>query len=135
MFYDSIESHTLGLLLLGKSEKSYGDLLVPIIMSKLATEVMQNLVRDHFISQWILSALVSALQKEIKVLESGLHDPCNPTFTTMTTDAFQIDARGRVVHNSGKKKGPVCIFCKGAHPTHACESVIDHQKWLEIVKR
>ena len=132
MLYDSIKSHTLGLSLLGKSEKSYGDLLVPIIMSKLATEVRRNLVRDHFISQWILSDLVSALQKEIRILESGLHDPCNPTFTTMTTDAFQIGARGHGVNNSGKKKGPVCKFCKGAHP---CESVIDHQKWLEIVKR
>ena len=53
----------------------------------------------------------------------------------MTTDAFQIGARGRVVNNSGKKKGPVCIFCKGAHPIHACEFVIDHQKRLDIVKR
>ena len=34
MFYDSVESHIHGLASLGKSETSYGDLLVPIIMDK-----------------------------------------------------------------------------------------------------
>ena len=132
MFYDSVESHIRGLSSLGKSEQSYGDLLVPIIMSKLTTEVRRNLAREHSNSQWILSDLMAALQKEIRILESGLHDP---TSTTMTTGAFQIGARGCGVNNSGKRKGPLCIFCKGAHPTHTCESVTDHQKWLEIVKR
>ena len=105
---------------------------MPIIMSKLTTEVRRNLAREHSNSQWILSDLMAALQKEIRILESGLHDP---TSTTMTTGAFQIGARGRGVNNSGKRKGPLCIFCKGAHPTHTCESVTDHQKRLEIVKR
>ena len=135
MFYDSVESHIRGLSSLGKSEQSYGDLLVPIIISKLSTEIRRNLAREHSNSQWILSDLMAALQKEIRILKSGLHDPHNPTSTTMTTGAFQIGARGRGVNNSGKRKGPLCIFCKGAHPTHTCESVTDHQKRLEIVKR
>ena len=79
--------------------------------------------------------LMAALQKEIRILESGLHDPCNPTPTTTTAGAFQVGARGRGSTSAGKKKGPVCVFCKGAHPTHACETVTDHQKRLEIVKR
>ena len=47
MFYDSVESHIRGLSSLGKSEKSYGDLLVPIVMKKLTTEVRRNLAREH----------------------------------------------------------------------------------------
>ena len=74
MFYDSVESHTWASSL-GKSEQSYRDLLVPIIMSKLTTEVRRNLTREHSNSQWILSDLMAALQKEIRILESELHDP------------------------------------------------------------
>lgn len=35
MFYDTVESHIRGLSSLGKSEHSYGDLLVPIIITNL----------------------------------------------------------------------------------------------------
>ena len=135
MFYDSVESHIHGLLSLGKSEQSYGDLLVPIIMNKLSTEVRRNLAREHSNSQWILSDLMAALLKEIRILESGLHDPYNPTPTTITGGAFHVSARGRGSTSAGKKKGPVCVFCKGAHPTHAFETVTDHQKRLDIVKQ
>ena len=76
MFYDSVESHIRGLSSLGKSEHSYGDLLVPIIMSKLTTEVRRNLAREHSNSQWILSDLMAALQKEIRILESGFYMTC-----------------------------------------------------------
>jgi len=58
MFYDSVESHIHGLSSLGKSEHSYGDLLVPIIMNKLTTEVRYKLAREHSNSQWILSDLL-----------------------------------------------------------------------------
>ena len=108
---------------------------MPIIMSKLSTEVRRNLAREHSNSQWILSDLMAALQKEIRILESGLHDPCNPTPTTTTAGAFQVGVRGRGSTSAGKKKGPVYVFCKGAHPTHACETVTDHQKRLDIVKQ
>ena len=35
IFYDSVESHIRGLASLGKSETSYGELLVPVILDKL----------------------------------------------------------------------------------------------------
>ena len=108
---------------------------MPIIMSKLSTEVRRTLAREHSNSQWILSDLMAALQKEIRILESGLHDPCNPTPTTTTAGAFQVGVRGRGSTSAGKKKGPVCVFCKGAHLTHACKTVTDHQKRLDIVKQ
>ena len=139
MFYDTMESHIRGLSSLGKSEKSYGDLLVPIVMNKLTTEVRRNLAREHSNTQWILSDLMAAMQKEIRVLESGLQTPYNPVTDTSTTAASQVNAKYRdpstTRGNVSKKKGPVCMFCKGPHLTHTCESVTDQQKRLEIIKR
>ena len=83
---------------------------------------------------------MAALQKEIRVLESGLYSPYNPVTDTSPTAAFQVSTKdskddSTICGNTGKKKGPVCVFCKGPHPTHTCESVTDHQKRLEIIKR
>ena len=46
-FYDSTEGYIRSLSSLGKSEDSYGSLLVPIILGKLPPKVKQNLVRAH----------------------------------------------------------------------------------------
>jgi len=65
IFYDTIESHIQGLSSLGKSEHSYGDLLILIIMGKLTIEIQTNLAREHSNSPWNLPDLMAAILKEI----------------------------------------------------------------------
>ena len=74
IFYDSVESHIRGLASLGKSETSYGELLVLVILDKLPIDVQRNLAREHSNSQWILSDLMAAILKEIRVLECGQYN-------------------------------------------------------------
>ena len=71
LFYDSIESRICGLRSLGRSELTYGDLVVPVIRAKLTLEVRRNIERELSSSLWNLPDLLAALQKEIRVLESG----------------------------------------------------------------
>lgn len=134
----TIESHIRGLSSLGKAEHTYGDLLVPIIMSKLTAEVRRNLAREHSNTPWILSDLMAALQKEIRVLEAGLHDSHDPVSSISTAAAFQVgarDSRNRFANQGSKKNPLVCVFCKGPHSSHSCETVTDYQKRIDIVKR
>ena len=65
IFYDSVESHIRGLSLLGKSEHSHGDILVPVLLGKLSPDICRNLAREHSNSQWILADLMTAILKEI----------------------------------------------------------------------
>ena len=74
-FYDSVESHIQGLASLGKSEQSYGDQLIPIVMGKLSAEIQKNLAREHSNSPWNLPDLMVAILKEIRIFESGLYGP------------------------------------------------------------
>ncbi len=46
-FYDTIKNYVRGLSALGKSEESFGSLLIPIILSKLPAEVQKNLAREQ----------------------------------------------------------------------------------------
>ena len=61
LLYDSVESHIRGLAALGKSEDSYGALLVPIILGKLPAEIRSNLARSHTSLLWTLSELKDSI--------------------------------------------------------------------------
>jgi hypothetical protein len=71
-FYDSMETHVRGLASLGKSQESYGDLLVPIILGKLPKNLKRNLAREHSNPEWTFSQLRESIYKEIKILEAGI---------------------------------------------------------------
>ena len=71
-FYDSVEGHIRGLSSLGKSRDIYGDLLIPIILGKLPTEIRTNLAREHSHLEWNIDELREAILKEIHILELGL---------------------------------------------------------------
>ena len=71
-FYDSVENHIRGLSSLGKSQESYGALLIPIILGKLPMEIRHNLAREHSNPEWTIDELRGAILKEIQILEQGL---------------------------------------------------------------
>ena len=64
-FYDSTEGHIRSLSSLGKSEDSYGSLLVSIILGKLPAKVKQNLVRAHGKQEWTITELQAAILNEL----------------------------------------------------------------------
>ena len=131
MFHDTIENHTRGLSSLGKSESSYGEILVPIIIGKLTDEIRRNLAREHSNTEWTL-ILMAAIFKEIRVLESGPHNPIKTTQHTATFHVGSKEAYSNKQRSVDSKRKPSCIFYKGPHSTHTCSVVTDQ---LEIVKK
>ena len=136
-FYDSIETHTRGLLSLGKTKDTYGDLLV---LRKLPVEIRKNLAREHTNAEWTIDELRSAILKEIRVFETGLYT-ANLQITTpqRSTAAFHITASRGTTGSTNPctdgKRNASCSYCKGPHPSHSCEVVTDYQRRLDIVKK
>ena len=131
IFYDSVESHIRGLASLGNSETSYGELLVPVILDKLPIDLQRNLAREHSNSQWILSDLMAAILKEIRVLECGKYNPhkqiprSSAAFIINSRDHFNKKQRQDGFDSKRKQQ---CVYCKGLHPTYNCNVVTDYQK-------
>ncbi len=73
-FHDRMETYIRGLESLGQCQNSYGDLLVPIIMKKLPTELRRNLAREHGNARWQLQELRAAIARETNILEAGQAD-------------------------------------------------------------
>ena len=130
-FHDAIERHMRSLSTLGKSVDSYGDLLVPIILSKLPQKTRKNMVRDHDRNEWNLRDLQEAIRKEVRVFESELatsQPPQNlhPT-ATFHTGATNNPSQPNTVSQRS------CAFCKGSHSPTKCEVITDRQARKEFV--
>ena len=91
VFHDMIESHSCGLSSLRKSEETYGNLFVPIILGKLPKEIKQNLARETATSEWTFSELISAILKEIRILETSSDDLYKSQ--PHTTAAFLVNSK------------------------------------------
>ena len=134
-FYDSIEGHIRSLQSLGTPQGMYGSMLVPIILTKLPTEVRRNIARSHGTEKWTLSELQSSLLQELKILEMGadystnLHTPTAAFFTNADRGQPQ-----RQQNSQHAKKS--CTFCKSTtHLTSKCDVITDTQKRITIVKK
>ena len=128
-FYDFMETHVRGLTSLGKSQDSYGDLLVPIILGKLPNELRRNLAREHSNPKWTFPQLREAIYKEIKILEAGNHIPADNTIATNPSPSFTASFLTQQ-HSETRKPPPPwsqtptipkqkkCVYCKKPHSSN-----------------
>ena len=131
-FHNTIESHSRGLFSLGKLEETYGDLLVPIILSELPSDTRQNLARESTTPEWTFPQLKLAILKEIRILESG---SAHSYQSTLSTAAFLVNSKPPRSGKSHDKAPQSCVFCKGPHAPHQCSTVADHRRRLDIVRQ
>ena len=99
LFYDTMENHVRGLESLGRSHETYGDLLVPITLGKLPSDMRTNLARDHDSPEWKLKELRESILKEIRILEIGVHTNSSkgtlPGTSATVTNSFLTQAQGK----------------------------------------
>ena len=69
--HDAIESHIRSLASLGKTEESYGSLLVSIIFGKLPGKTRTNIAGAHGKKEWTVAELQAAILNELYVIEMG----------------------------------------------------------------
>ncbi|XP_065884078.1 uncharacterized protein [Dysidea avara] len=113
-FHDVINSHSRGLSSLGKSEDTYGDLLVPIILNKLPKETRQNLARDTTTPEMTFLQLMAAILKEIRILETSN----STSYKSYSTAAFVVGSKPPRT-NKSQDKGPQTFSVPQQNPTTA----------------
>ena len=140
-FYD-FTIHVGGLTSLGKSQDSYGDLLVP---GKLPNELRRSLAREHSNPKWTFPQLREAIYKEIKILEAGNHIPADNTITTNSSPSFTASFLTQQ-HSETRKPPPPwsqtpttpkqkkCVYCKKPHSSNNCKVITDCTKCWTVVK-
>ncbi|XP_045157295.2 uncharacterized protein LOC123523710 [Mercenaria mercenaria] len=135
-----MESYIRGLQSLGLCQDSYGNLLVPVIIEKLPTEIIRNMTREHGSSNWQLPELRQALKKEINILESGqpthsleCHNATASFFTG--TRPNPTSTRKHQTTISERSKRLRCPFCDDHHFACDCKKVTQTLDRKNIVKK
>ena len=138
-FRDLLESYIRGLESMGHYPDSYSSLLIPHILNKLPSSVRHNITRDHGNDDWEISALRSAIKKEICIQEAIQTSPADNEI--VSTASFVAGGRK---WKSGSSKGvgdntrisrkKSCLFCNEMHHPSECTKVTEKNARLKIVK-
>ena len=69
--YDKVIVHTRGLNSLGVEMRQYGSILIPVLMSKLPSEVRLRVAREQEEEVWDINDLMKIIQREVEARESS----------------------------------------------------------------
>ena len=120
--YDKIHINIRGLESLGVTPEQYGSFLIPVIMSKLPSDVRLQVARVTAKEVWEVQELLTVIKAEVEAREisdtikinerKGTDGYVNRRFNPPSAAALTAQAR----HGGGVK----CIFCKEGHYSASC---------------
>lgn len=132
--YDKISVHVRGLATLGVSSEQYGSMLIPIIMSKLPSDICLEIARKSKGDVWKIDDLLDTIKIEIEAREvsegvrSTPQQPGKRPGGQSTVGAF-VTKGG----NSGKFQIR-CVYCEELHYSASCEKVVSSEDRKTILR-
>ena len=69
--YDKINIHIRGLTSLGINSEQYGSLLIPVIMTKISSELRLRIARQSGSEVWKLDDLMGVIKSEVEARETS----------------------------------------------------------------
>jgi len=122
--YDKVTVHTRGLSSSEVDEQQYGSVLIPVLMSRLPTDVRIRVAREQERELWDIKELLKVIQLEVEARETSegasFNMPSKPH--NPTRNSHQDSSASALVaqHQSVK-----CVFCMGNHFSASCPTVKD----------
>lgn len=137
--YDKISVNVRGLALLGVQPEQYGSLLIPIVMSKLASDVRLQIARKNSSEIWKIDELLEAVKTEIEARESSE----GARASAVDIASFQIITKPRhhseLVHFSQRHMQEDfkirCAFCNNLHYSASCDVVQSYESRKQILAK
>jgi len=122
--YDKINVHVRGLDSMGMSPESYGNLLIPIIMSRMPKEIAMQVALTTSEEVWNITEILDIICREIEAAEISSRimaaekktEYRSTKHATGTTKAFV---------SKGKSGKVNCYFCDGEHYSDSCQNITD----------
>ena len=143
--YDIVEAQIRSLTAFDLKIENYGSFLVPVIMSKIPSEIKLIITRQLDKNTWDAKIILKTLQREIEVREKLClsNDIENNTNKNEREDL----PTGVSLYNSGKRNdknnyefknrnnGRVCAFCNEKHKHQHCKNVTSIEERKNKIKR
>eukprot|EP00794_Sanderia_malayensis_P015495 gene15495-biopygen11959 len=131
--YDNLNIHIRGLKSLGVTSKEYGSLLVPVVMTRLPSEIAIEVARKTTEDVWDIEEILEIVRKEIEAREVSTKVKMNDRRPDRTSQQ-QVSGTTRAFVTADKQRQIQCFFCKNAHYASNCTVVQDVTKRKELLK-
>ena len=131
--YDQITVHTRGLSAMGINSDRYGSLLIPMIMSKLPSEIRLRVARESTDELWKIDELMDVVKKEVEAREASEGSKFNspPTTNARTpTSGRNVPTASALVAQSHNIQ---CVYCNGQHYSASCDKVRQVKKRKDVL--
>ena len=130
--YDKINVHVQGLRTLGIDTAQYGSLFIPVVMSKLPSEIQLRVARENNEGVWELSQLMETICVEVKAREASESTKVTMGRSLPPASGGLADttASSLVVGNHKIQ----CVYCKQNHFSASCDSVKGAQDRKAVLK-
>ena len=136
--YDKVSVHVRGLASLGVYSEQYGSMLIPIIMTKLPSEIRLQIARKSSGDVWKIDELLDTIKTEIEAREvsdgvqSSLQQNKSPGGQHQSP---RLPAVGAFSNQDKPGKHIQCVYCKEHHFSASCDRVINPNDRKNILKR
>ena len=140
--YDQICVHSRGLASLGVTSHQYGSLLIPVIMSKLPSEIRLQIARNSKDSVWKIDELLNVIKVEVEAREAS------EMTMAKTSEGRKSQSPGReskfrnqtptansLVSQRGASFKIKCAYCQNEHYSASCGVVRDTAQRRGILER
>ena len=132
--YDKVSIHVRGLESLGVTAEQYGSMLIPVVMSKLPTEIRVQIARLTSSEVWSIREMLELIRKEVEAREASEHVKLNnekktaqgyPSNTNRNLSSKPSTASALFLRSSNRPTEMSCVYCKTLHYSAACDKVTD----------
>ena len=142
-FHDKMETYIRSLEAMGQNQENYGNLLVPVVLDKMPSEVRRQLTCENGDNDWVLADLRRSINSEIGILEAGTarREPEVDDYETTASFLTGARSRKRQQQDSRPPAGHAIprtaikyLFCEGGHKARECTTYADTDSRLQVVK-
>ena len=136
--YEKIEINIRSLKALGIESESFGNLLVPVVLEKIPSELRLIISRKFGSKEtWDLDVLLNALKSELEARER-----CNAVKTSSSINSnprfdlqkgrFKQALSSSALYAGSEECTLQCVFCKKNHKSITCSTVTEPNKPKQV---
>ena len=128
--YDQINVHIRGLAALKIKSDECGFMLVPVIMSKLPSDVKLRIARESTEEVWKVDDLMNSIKREVEAREACDGVRAKPQVKPNASHASHAPTAGTFVTHGPSIQ---CAYCQGHHYSASCNKIKDVKARKDIL--
>ena len=131
--YDQITVHIRGLKALEVNSEQSGSLLIPIVISKLPSEIRLRIVQESQKDVRNIKDLMKVVQAEVEAREASENTKLKPTMQPGSRSHSQGSHNHTASAFMSQNCHVQCAYCNASHCSASCDKVCDVKEHKDIL--